>query len=195
VRRWLRRDHPALAARAKAEKGAIFWGDETGLRSDDVRGRGFAPRGRTPVVRVCQRRMGPTLISAVANKGELRWMVLDGAVKAPILIRFFQRLIQDTRSKVFLILDRLPVHRARSVCGWLAEHRASIEVFHRPSHRPELNPDEGLNADLKRVVTRKAPARSKPQPKRATISHMRRLSKSPTRIRSHFQHQPVRYAA
>ena len=34
VRRWLRRDYPAIAARAKAERGTIFWGDETGLRSD-----------------------------------------------------------------------------------------------------------------------------------------------------------------
>jgi transposase len=36
VRRWQRRDYPAIADRAKAEGGAIFWGDETGLRSDDV---------------------------------------------------------------------------------------------------------------------------------------------------------------
>src|ERR687885_1545545 len=52
VRRWLRRDYPAILARAQAEGGTIFWGDETGLRSDDVRGRGYAPRGRTPEVRV-----------------------------------------------------------------------------------------------------------------------------------------------
>ena len=43
VRRWLRRDYPAIAARAKAEGGTIFWGDETGLRSDDVRGRATRP--------------------------------------------------------------------------------------------------------------------------------------------------------
>src|SRR4030095_15657339 len=70
--------------------GTIFWGDETGLRSDDVRGRGYAPRGRTPVVRVCHRRAGLSLISAVSNRGALRWMVLDGAVNAAALIRFLQ---------------------------------------------------------------------------------------------------------
>jgi hypothetical protein len=52
VRRGLRRDCPAIAARAKAEGGTIFWGDETGWRSDAVRGRSDAPRGRTPEVRV-----------------------------------------------------------------------------------------------------------------------------------------------
>src|ERR671914_1683345 len=56
VRRWLRRDYPAIVARAKRARGVVVWGDETGLRSDDVRGRSDAPRGRTPVVRVCHRR-------------------------------------------------------------------------------------------------------------------------------------------
>ena len=195
VRRWLRRDYPAIAARARAEEGVVFWGDETGLRSDDVRGRSYAPRGRTPTVQICQKRAGLGLISAVTNKGELRWMVLDGAVKAPALIRFLGRLVRDAGRKVFLILDRLPVHRARSARAWLAERPAEIEVFYLPPYSPELNPDEGLNADLKQAVTRRAPARDRPQLKRAVVGHMRRLSKSPARIRSYFRHHTFRYAA
>jgi transposase len=195
VRRWLRRDYPAIVARAKAADGVIFWGDETGLRADDVRGRSYAPRDQTPLVRPCQKRVRLGLISALTNKGELRWMVLPGAIKAPLLIRFLQRLIRDTRRKIFLILDKLPVHRAKSVRAWLAVHPAEIEVFYLPSYSPELNPDECLNADLKQAVTRQAPARSKPQLKRAAIRHMRRLSKSPARIRSFFRHKPIRYAA
>jgi hypothetical protein len=195
VRRWLRRDYPAIVARSRRAKGAIFWGDETGLRSDDVRGRSYAPRGRTPLVRVCRKRAGLGLISAVTNKGELRWMVVDGAVNAPALIRFLQRLIREDRRKIFLILDRLRAHRARMTQDWLAEHRPEIEVHYLPSYSPELNPDEGVNADLKQAVPRKAPARSKQQRKRAAISHMRRLAKMPKRIRSIFQQQQFRYAA
>jgi transposase len=195
VRRWLRREYPAIVAQARQARGVIFWGDETGLRSDDVRGRGYAPRGRTPLVRVCHKRAGLSLLSAVANKGELRWMVVDGAVKAPDLIRFLRRLVRDARRKVFLILDRLKAHRARLTRDWLAEHRSEIEVFYLPAYSPELNPDEGVNADLKQAVPRRAPARSKQQLKRATISHMRSLSKRPKRIRSIFQHQQFRYAA
>ena len=41
----------------------------------------------------------------------------------------------------------------------------------------------------------KAPARSKAQLKRAAISHMRRLSKLPDRVRSFFGHKTFRYAA
>jgi len=127
VRRWLRQDYPATAARAKAEGGTIFWADETGLRSDDVRGRSYAPRGRTPVVRVCHKRIKLSLISAVTNKGELRWMIVDGAVNAPTFIRFLERLIREARGKVFLILDRLRVHRARLVRDWVAEHPSDTD--------------------------------------------------------------------
>src|ERR671928_208341 len=55
VQRWLRQDYPAIVARAKRERAVIYWGDETGLRSDDVRGRSYAPQGRRPVIRVCRK--------------------------------------------------------------------------------------------------------------------------------------------
>src|SRR5918997_1064912 len=182
--RWLRLDYPAIAARAKAQGGTVFWGDETGLRSDDVRGRSYAPRGRTPEVRVPHKRAGLGLISAVTNKGELRWMVLDGAVTAPSLIRFLARLVRDVGRKVFLILDRLPVHRSARVRGWLAGREVEIEVFHLPGYSPELNPDEGVNGDLKQAVARKEPARSKQQLKHAVVGHMRKPSKLPHRVRN-----------
>ena len=195
VRDWLRYEYPAIAARARRARGVIFWGDETGLRADDVRGRSYAPRGKTPVVRPSQRRIGLGLISAVSNRGELRWKVLDGAIKAPALIGFLQRLVRDARRQVFPILDRLPVHRAARVREWLARHKAQIEAFYLPSHSPELNPDEGLNADLKQHVTRKGPMRSKQALKQAAISHMRRLPRSPARVRSYFRQKSMRYAA
>ena len=51
-----------------------------------------------------------------------------------------------------------------------------------------------MNADIKQAVPRNAPARSKQQLKRATISHRRSLSERPERIRSVFQHRQFRYA-
>lgn len=195
VQHWLETDYPAIVTRARRERGVILWGDETGLRGDDVRGRSYAPRGHTPEVRPCSKRASVGLISAVANKGELRWMVLDGALKAPVLIRFLERLIREAERKVFLILDNLPVHRSRAVQTWLAERRKQIEIFYLPAYSPELNPDEGLHADLKRAVTGKPPARSRPELKRRVINHMRRLSRLPGRVRSFFRRPTVYYAA
>lgn len=140
-------------------------------------------------------RAGLGLISAVSNKGELRRMVPDGAIKAPRLIRFLSRLVRDVGRKVFLILDRPPAHRSAKVRAQLAGREAEIEMFHLPPHSPGLNPDEGVNGDLKQAVTRKAPVRSKPQLERIAIGHMRKLSKLPHRVRSLFGHEPLRYAA
>jgi transposase len=195
VRRWLRRDYLAIAARAKAEGGTVFWGDETGLRSDAVRGRSSAPRGRTPELRVTHKRAGLGLISAGTNTGELRWRVLEGAVKPPSLLRVLARLVRDADQKVFLSLDRLPVHRSAKVRAWLAGREAEIEVFYLPGYSPELNPDEGVNGDRTQAVTRKQPARSKAQLQRAVVGHMRKLSKSSHRVRSFFGHKTFRYAA
>jgi transposase len=195
VQKWLDEDYPQIAARAKEEGAEIHWGDETGLRSDDVRGRSDAPMGQTPVIRVSNKREGLSVISTVTNQGKVRWKVFEGALNADLLIDFFARLIKDAGRKVFVILDNLKVHHARVVKAWLAEHSQKIEVFYLPSYSPELNPDECLNADLKAAVTSKAPARAKGQLKKVVISHLRKLQKSPARVRKYFQHRPVRYAA
>jgi hypothetical protein len=47
VKLWLQREYPKIVARAKREKAEICWGDETGVRSDESRHRGYAPRGQT----------------------------------------------------------------------------------------------------------------------------------------------------
>src|SRR3954468_14173391 len=132
VRHWLKKDYPAIQAKARRQKGRIFWGDESGLRPDGVRGRSYAPRGQTPVVRPCHQRANVGVISAVNNKGELRWMVLDRAITAAVLILFLGRLIRDAGCKVFLILDRLRVHRAHTVREWLAGPRGRIGGFYPP---------------------------------------------------------------
>jgi transposase len=195
VKRWLKQEYPTIAARAKQEDGIILWGDETGLRSDDVRGRSYAPRGRTPVVRPSHKRAGVGLISAISNKGVPRWMVLEHAITAVTLIVFLSRLIRDVKQKVFLILDRLRVHRSAAVRDWLASRTDRIEVFHLPPYSPELNADEYLNADLKQGVGGKPPARGKDELRRNLVSHMRSLSRRPARVCAFFRHHSAQYAA
>ena len=100
VKKWLDEDYPVIAARAKAEGAEIHWGDESGLRSDDVRGRGFAPKGHTPVIRVNSKRHGLSVISTVTNKGQMRWRIFDGALNTNILIDFLRRLVKGANKKV-----------------------------------------------------------------------------------------------
>nr|CCA79655.1 putative transposase [blood disease bacterium R229] len=130
----------SLPARAKAEGAEIHWGDESGLRSDDVRGRSYAPKGQTPVVRVSNKRHGLSVISTVTNKGEMRWKIFDGALNADILIDFMQRLIRGAKKKIFLVLDNLRVHHAKPVKAWLAANKERIEAVLRAQQQPRTQP-------------------------------------------------------
>lgn len=125
--------YPIIAARAKAEGAEIHWSDETGLRSDDVRGRSYAPKGETPVIRVNNKRHGLSVISSITNKGQMRWKIFEGALNSDILIDFLKRLIKGATKKVFLIMDNLRVHHSKPVKQWLVKHVDQIEAFYLPS--------------------------------------------------------------
>jgi transposase len=87
------------------------------------------------------------------------------------------------------------VHRSAQVRARPAGRGSETEVFYLPPYGPDLDPDEGVDADLKQAVTREAPARSEPRLKRAVIGHVRKLSRSPARVRSLFGHRAFRHAA
>lgn len=195
VQKWVKEQYPKIAKRAKYEGAEVQWGDETGLRSDDVRGRGYAPKGQTPVVLANANREKLSVISAVTNKGQMRWKVFSGALNARILIGFMERLIRNREQKIFLVLDNLRVHHSKPVKKWLAEHTDQIEVFYLPSYSPELNPDELLNADLKQRVTKAAPPRTKTALTRTAIGALRSIQKQPQRVESYFLQKDVLYAA
>jgi len=195
VQKWLDEAYPVIADRAKNEGAEIHWGDETGIRSDCQHGRSYAPKGKTPVIRLSAKRNSINMISTVTNQGKVRFMLYEENMCAKTLIKFMERLVKDSAKKVFLILDNLRVHHSKVVKTWLEEHADNIEVFHLPSYSPELNPDEYLNCDLKAGVHSRAPARDKKGLKKKLISHMRKLQKMPARVVKYFRHPKIAYAA
>ena len=48
VQAWLEWEYPGIEQRARSERAEIHWGDETALVNTDVRGRSYAPAGKTP---------------------------------------------------------------------------------------------------------------------------------------------------
>lgn len=195
VRRWLEEDYPAIKARARKENAEIQWGDETGVRSDDVNGRGYAPAGKTPVRRVKGTPEKINMISSITNRGKVRFMFYEGTMCAKTLISFLRRLIRDVDRKVFLVLDNLRVHHSAKVRDWVQARKNKLALFYLPSYSPDLNPDEYLNNDLKRTISRTPETRRKGVLKKTARSHMRSLQKSPDGARSYFRASPIRYAA
>ena len=195
VQQWLDEQYPAIAAKAKKENAEIHWGDETGLCSDSQHGRSYAPKGKTPAIRLNAKKERINLISSIRNQGKVRFMIYNKTMNSQKFIKFCQRLIKDTDKKIYLILDNLRVHHSKIVKAWVEDRKDQIELYFLPSYSPELNPDEYLNCDLKAGVHSGAPARSKSKLKTKALSHLRMLQKRPGRVAKYFKHPKIAYAA
>ena len=194
IERWCDETYPIIKERAKAENAEIYWGDETGVQNTADYLRGYAPIGQTPVVQVEAQKIKANLLSAISNRGKVRFVIYD-KMSPDKLIDFMRRLVYDTKRKVFLILDNLRIHHASKVSKWLEEHKHEIEVFFLPPYAPEYNPDEYLNSDLKRDVG------SRPMPKnekdivKNVRSYMKTLQLKPDKVKSFFKAPTVCYAS
>jgi transposase len=132
VARWLQEHYPEIRGRAKKEKALIFWEEAMGMRSDHQADRSYSPRGLTPVTHGTGQRFGTNMFSAITNRGQLVFMVFKSRFTTSTFLRFLRRLIKQVRRKVFLVVERHPVHRSAAARNWLAEDHDKIEMFFLP---------------------------------------------------------------
>jgi sulfate adenylyltransferase subunit 2 len=115
LQRWGTTVYPTLLARAQTENGEVYWIDETRVRWDGA----AQPRQMN-------------LVRAATSRGKLLWLAYDGILRAPVLIEFFSRLLQESGRKTFVILDGMHWQRAAAFSGWLGEHSDRLLAFHLP---------------------------------------------------------------
>ena len=65
------------------------------------------------------KRFGCNLISTLTNRGTLRFQVFEGRFTTEVFLEFLGGLVRSTNRKVFLMVDRHPVHRAHRVQEWV----------------------------------------------------------------------------
>jgi len=195
VRRWLEEEYPVIRALAQRDKAEIYWGDEMGLRSDHATGTSWGLKGQTPVIRGTGQRFGCSMISAITNRGKLYFMVLNKKFRARVFIDFMRRLERQVPRRIYLIVDRHPVHRAGAVKKWLGAKGRLVRLFYLPGYRPDLNPDEYLNQDVKsNAVGRRRPPDAETM--RKDISgYLRGRQRRPHIVMNYFKHKSVRYAS
>jgi transposase len=193
VVRFMKEEYPAIASRAKAEGAEIYWGDETGIDNQEHYQRGFAPKGQPPVLLVQSKRERLNMLSAITNKGKVRFMMFDETMNQKRLIEFMRRMISDVPQKVFFILDNLRVHHGKLVKAWLEKHKDRIEVFYLPPYSPQLNPDEYLNHALKLDVHLGVAPRTKRDIRHKAESFVRKLQWDAEKVMAFFRHPDVGY--
>jgi transposase len=196
VQKWLETEYPAIRDRAKTEKAEIHWGDETGLRSDHQAGRTYGRKGKTPIVPGTGQRFSCNMISTITNRGTLRFMMIKKKFNAGQFITMLSRLLKSVKSeKIFLIVDRHPVHRAVKVKKWLEKHSDKIEMFFLPPYSPQLNPDELLNNDIKSNAVGRKRAKDPEELENNVRSFLKRKQKNSESVQKYFHEKHVQYAA
>ena len=194
IDRWLNEEYPQICQRAQEEGAVILFGDETNIQNVANNPKGYAPKGKTPVVHVEARKFKINMLSAITKKGKLRFVLYKDNMNADKLLDFLKRLITSSNKKVFFILDNLRVHHARKVMEWLEKHRSEIEVFYLPPYAPEYNPDELVNSDLKRSISQRPSPRDEKELEHNVRSHMKTLQLNKKKVSSFFQAPNTKYA-
>ncbi len=109
--------YPEIERRAKSQGCEIHWGDETVLVNTDVRGRSYAPAGKTPVTyAVGATRQKLLMIATVTNQGKTRWMIIDEAFNA-------DKRIELLASLTFMTLVRVTLDNERH-CRCVRAHKS-----------------------------------------------------------------------
>ena len=184
VQKWIEHDYPQ-----------IYWIDETGIRSDCNFGRSYSQKCKTPAIVINGKKIKISLVSAISNQGKLSFMIYERSMNSQQFIEFLEFLIKSSQRKVFAIADNLKVHHSKIVKEWLKLNKKSIELFYLPSYSPDINPDEYLNQNLKKMFYSGFPIRNINQLKRQTNLCMKKFQKSKLFIKSLFKHKMVKYAS
>jgi len=195
VRQWIQAEYPAIARQAQQEKAEIWFGDESGVRSDYHAGTTWAARGKTPVVRTTGARYRLNMLSAVNRRGKMRFMIEAKGLNADVMCRFLDRLMAGQKRRVFLILDGHPIHKSARLARKVSGFDGRLKLFLLPPYSPELNPDEGVWREVKGHRLGRAGIFSFADLKSKALGALRHLARRPDKVRALFRTHTTIYAA
>lgn len=195
VEAWKRDEFPAIQALAKQENAEIWFGDESGLRSDYHAGTTWGIKGQTPVVPHTGNRISFNMLSVVNARGQMRFMVQEGRLNGAVFVEFLSRLVYKASRPIFLVLDGHSAHKSRLVREYLNSLGGKLRLFFLPPYSPELNPDEQVWNHVKHHGVGRMFVAGKDHLKALIQATLRRLQKSPWLVRSFFFLPDTQYAA
>jgi transposase len=157
VELWQKETYPKLKKRAKKMGALIFFLDEAGFQSDPPLGRTYGLKGHTPVVPSSGQRQSINVISAVTASGAFWAATYTGKLNAESFVVFLKNFMTGRRSKVLLVVDGHPAHKAHLVKAYIAALAGRLELHFLPPYAPDLNPDEFVWNHMKNNGVSKKP--------------------------------------
>lgn len=185
ARRWVREEWPKIQAHARRWQAMLYFQDESGISLIPNLGKTWAPRGKTPIVRVTGKRGGFCVTSAISPAGRLLFRLETGTIDADKHIAFLEQVRnQHKNRKVIIVEDKAPVHTAAKVAQFVERHKKSFAIYYLPSYSPELNPDENVWTYLKGNKLKTHQAKTTPELRKLTFGGMKSIQMQPELVQS-----------
>lgn len=134
----------------------IGFSDESAFSDKPTVRKTWSPKGKTPILKVPGGWITRSVISLITcSPGGVRprlyFEMLKRAVNADIFIGFLKDVKRHMGGrKLILIIDNLPVHKAKTVKEYLKQEQRRLTVEYLPPYAPELNPVEYIWSSRKR---------------------------------------------
>ncbi len=187
ARRWLREEWPKIKAHARRWQAIIYFQDEAGVSLILRLGKTWAPKGRTPVVKVTGNKGGFCVTSAISPGGRLLFRIEEGYVNAEAFTDFLNKVLKHhPQRKIIVVTDKAPAHTAGKVHDFVEANQKRFALYYLPAYSPELNPDENVWGYLKEQKLKTHQEQTVVGLKKLTFNSMKSIQMQPTLVQSFF---------
>jgi transposase len=155
IERWRDEIWPQLRRRARRERRALVFTDESGFYLLPGVVRTYSPEGLTPVLREKQTRDHLSVMGGLTPEGRVYTLARQKSFNGLHCIEFLLHLLRVAGERLLVIWDGSPIHRRVEVKEFVSASCGQIWVEALPGYAPDLNPwDEGGWNHLKNVEMR-----------------------------------------
>lgn len=126
---------PNIVSLAKKKKAKIFFIDESTLIKKNKISLLNNSKSKKPLY-ISREDLDINMMSSITLDGKLQFKMIKGDIKIIHFIDFLNRLIEDTPSKVFIIVNQNKYYYTDEIQEFLYQNKNKINIFYLPKHKP-----------------------------------------------------------
>lgn len=187
VKRWIKKEWPKIQEHRRRWQAMIYFQDESSVSLIPVLGKTWAPKGKTPKIKVTSNRGRICLSSAISPVGRMLFKIEPNITTSKIFVDFLKQIMRNhPNRKIIIVTDNYSTHNSKYVDNFVNENKNKIAIYYLPTYSPELNPDEQVWKYLKNVKLKAHQARNRNEFNPLVRSKMRSIQRKPKVIKSFF---------